>query len=165
MADDHLLRAQMDFSPVPPAKRRSPGRIKSVPARLYVSRFQEHKEAYEFLQEVQSLHGNGAKTLIRAVLYWRDTVAEPLEKIRAKQGAQVPEELHVALLEFQPIRSSKDLVKHVSVRLYIDKWIEHREAYEFLQRQQRLYGQGNKTIVRALLHYRDKIYTKLQEQK
>lgn len=43
------------------------------------------------------------------------------------------------------------------MRLYVDKIQEHREAYEFLQRMQDLHGDGGKTIVRALLHYRDSV--------
>lgn len=155
MESSHLL--QLDFSPVPSGRRRSPGRVKSVPARLYIDRFQEHREAYQYLQEVQKLHGAGTKTLVRSLLYWRDSVVNPMEESRAPDGRiQVPEHLRHFLTDFTPLDSSRgNRVKHISARLYIDKWVEHRDAYEFIQRQQRLHGEGNKTIVRAVLHYRD----------
>lgn len=151
-----LVLPELDFSPVPPDKRRSPGRVKSVPSRLYIDQYREHREAYKFLQERQKLYGAGGKTLVRALLFWRDSVVDPLEKSRDRNGKMVvPKDMRPLLADFQPVRSGGSRIKHVSVRLYIDKWIEHREAYEFIQRQQRLHGEGNKTIVRAVLHYRD----------
>jgi hypothetical protein len=155
---EQLHFPEIDFSAVPPSRRRSPGRVKSVPARLYIDRFEEHRQAYQFLQRVQKLHGAGTKTLVRALLHWRDTVAEPLEKSRDKDGRlRVPDGLLFAVTDFTPIDGRGNRIKHISARLYIDKWIEHREAYEFIQRQQRLHGEGNKTIVRAVLHYRDAV--------
>ena len=149
---------ELDFSPVPASRRRSPGRVKSVPARLYIDRFQEHREAYRYLQQVQKLHGAGTKTLVRSLLHWRDTVVDPIEASRAPDGRiQVPPELRPFLTDFTPLESRGNRIKHISARLYIDKWVEHREAYEFIQRQQRLHGEGNKTIVRAVLHYRDSL--------
>jgi hypothetical protein len=154
-----LLLPELDFSPVPPAKRRSPGRVKSIPARLYIDQYREHREAYKFLQERQKLHGAGGRTLVRSLLFWRDAVADPLEEMRDASGKlAVPKDMRPLLADFQPLRGSGTSIKHVSVRLYIDKWIEHREAYEFIQRQQRLHGEGNKTIVRAILLYRDALH-------
>ena len=151
-----IVLPELDFSPVPPARRKSPGRVQSVPARLYIDQYKEHREAYKFLQERQKLHGAGGKTLVRALLFWRDSVVDPLEKMRDKSGKLVvPGEMRPLLADFHPLQSPGSRIKHVSVRLYIDKWIEHREAYEFIQRQQRLHGEGDKTIVRAILHYRD----------
>lgn len=152
------MSQEMDFTPVPPRQRVTPARTRSVPARLYVDRWREHREAYQYLQEVQKLYGAGAKTLVRALLHYKDTVAEPLEKLAAKAGgrpSRLPDSIRAALREFQPIKGRGQRIKHISVRLYIDRWAEHREAYEFLQRQQKLSGDGNKTIVRAILHYRD----------
>lgn len=166
---DPLVRAQMEFTPVPPSKRRSPGRIKSVPARLYIDRFDEHRQAYEFLQDVQRLHGEGTKTLVRALLHWRDTVAAPLEEARAKtNGAplKLSSELQRALMEFTPIDGRRSArIKSVSARLYVDKYLEHREAYEFLQGQRRLHGDVNRTIVKAILHYRDTVHRRLERQR
>lgn len=147
---------ELDFTPLPPRQRVTPARTRSIPARLYIDRWREHREAYQFLQQVQKLHGAGAKTLVRALLYYRDTVAQPLEKIAASSTpTRIPAALRIGRSEFQVLRSRGQRVKHISVRLYIDRWTEHREAYEFLQRQQQLSGDGNKTIVRAILHYRD----------
>ena len=45
-AVDHLLMtdlsiAEMDFQPVPASERHRPGRVQSVPARLYIDQWQE----------------------------------------------------------------------------------------------------------------------------
>jgi len=162
------LIAQLDFHPIPPSERRSPGRVKSIPARLYIDQWEEHRQAFSFLQQQQQLHGEGSKTLVRSLIHYRNTVILPLEEWQEKQASSPrkrqstpPQELLIALLAFQPVppshRHEPARVKNVSARLYIDKWLEHREAYEFLVAQQQLHGQGLKTIVRALIHYRDTV--------
>jgi hypothetical protein len=167
MAQSPLLAAQMDFRPVPVADRESPGRIKSVPARLYIDKWVEHRQAYDFIQQQQDLHGDGSRTLVRALVYYRDTVIIPLAARRERQASGkrastvIPPELLVAQLAFVPVppeqRQDPGRIKHISARLYIDKYLEHREAYEALQAEQELHGEGLKTLVRALLHYRDNV--------
>jgi len=165
MPEPSFFAAQMDFQPIPVAERQSPGRIKSVPARLYIDKWLEHREAYTFIQQQQDLHGDGSRTLVRALVYYRDTVIIPLAQRRERQAsgkrasAVIPPELVIAQLAFTPVpfeqRQDPGRIKHLSARLYIDKYIEHREAYETLQAEQELHGEGLKTLVRALLHYRD----------
>lgn len=157
--DEALLKAQLDFQPVPQRQRKTPGRVKSVPVRLRIDQYEEHERAYEFLKEVNNIHGLGSKTLVRALLHYRDTVVRPIES-----GSVRPTDPSVLIsrLDFTPQRGRKgSRVKHASARLYIDKWIEHRQAYEFLQKQSEIHGEGAKTIVRALLHYRDTVYEKI----
>lgn len=160
---DPTLIARLDFIPVPEKERTVPGRVKSLPARLYIDKFVEHRRAYDFLQEMQELHGEGVKTIVRSLLYYRDTVAEPLEKLGSKVDLS-DEAFLRARLDFQPVpprqRHTPGRVRHVSVRLYIDKFIEHRQAYEFIRDIQETSGEGNKTIVRALLHYQDQVIDK-----
>ena len=166
------LIAHMDFHPVPAAERQTPGRVKSVPARLYIDKFTEHREAYAFLQQQQDLHGEGSKTMVRALLHYRDDIILPLSELRERQAASgrrnhaIPDKCLIARLAFRPVpanaRHTPGRVKHVSARLYIDKYVEHRDAYEFIASQQELHGEGLKTLVRALLHYRDTIIRPLQ---
>lgn len=165
METSPALIAQLDFRPVSPAERQTPGRVKSIPARFYVDKWQEHGEAAEFLESQQALHGEGSKTLVRALIYYRDTVIRPLESSqkvgrRATVKAIAPERM-LSQLAFRPVpperRHRPGRVRHASARLYIDRWVEHRDAYEFIQAQQELHGEGLKTIVRALLHYRDAV--------
>jgi hypothetical protein len=160
-----LSIAELDFHPVPPSERKSPGRVKSLPARLYIDRWAEHREAWEFLRSVQRFHGEGAKTIVRALLHYERTVIEPLEARGGRAGGDLPPELVAARLEFHPLGGRGRRIKHVSARLYIDRWAEHREAYEFIQRMQDLHGEGNKTIVRALLHYQRTVHEPLRGRK
>jgi len=163
--EDALLKAQMEFTPVPPDQRHSPARVRSIQARLYIDRFVEHAEALEFLSEVQQRYGEGTKTPVRALLHYQDTVITPLTKVRAA-GRKIPPELQIAVREFEPQPNRRSArVKTVSARLRIDLYLEHRQAYEFLQEMQLLHGEGNKTIVRALLHYRDTVYIPLEKQR
>ena len=157
---------QMDFRPVPPEERESPGRVMSAPARLYIDKWVEHREACRFLQQQQDLYGDGSRLLVRALIHYRDNVIIPLERWREQQAtkrgpAVIPPELLVAQLAFRPVppgaRENPGRIKSVSARLYIDKYIEHREAYEMLQEQQALRGEGLKTLIRALLYYRDTV--------
>jgi hypothetical protein len=41
------------------------------------------------------------------------------------------------------------------IELYLDRFVEHREAAAFLDQMMRSGTSGSDTIVRALLHYRD----------
>ena len=158
MAEKYSI-AQLDFRPVPSAQRQG-ARIKSVPARLYIDKFLEHRQAYEFIQEMQDLHGEGTKTVVRSLLHYRDSVIRPLEEKQAAGEETTQPELLIAQLDFRPVPQGQrkgSRIKHVAVRLYIDKYIEHRQAYTFVQEMQDIHGEGNKTIVRALIHYRDTI--------
>lgn len=156
---DPALIARLDFRPIPLDERHTPGRVKNLPARLYIDKFEEHRQAYNFLQQMQELHGEGVKTIVRSLLYYRDTVIEPMAKSDTLDLNN--ESFLRARLDFHPVASGErhtpGRVRHVSVRLYIDKYIEHREAFEFIRDIQQQSGDGNKTIVRALLHYRDQV--------
>jgi hypothetical protein len=137
---------------VPAGQRQRPARVHSISARLYIGKIAEHRDAFSFLKQMQDLHGAGIKTIVRALLHYRETVI----------GDDVePSDPDIAYREFRPIpadqRPAKQPIKGVSVRLYVDKYIEHREAYAFLQSMQDLHGDGARTIVKALLHYRDSI--------
>lgn len=161
MVDPSLI-ARLDFRPVPEKARHKPGRVKNLPARLYIDKFQEHRQAYEFLQRMQELHGEGVKTIVRSLIYYRDTVIVPMEESEKKGSLDLTNETFLrARLDFQPVpqasRHTPGRVRHVSVRLYIDKYIEHREAFEFIRDIQESSGEGNKTIVRALLHYQAEV--------
>jgi len=161
-----LRRAQLEFTAVPDDQRESPARVRSIQARLYTDRFIEHEQAFDFLSEAQSVHGEGTKLPVRALLHYRDDVAEPVRKLRARGKRDVPKDLEIAVREFIPQTDrDTDRVKTVSARLRIDLYLEHREAYEFLQEMQTLHGEGNKTIVKALLHYRDTVYGPLLKQR
>lgn len=157
--EELLLIARREFTELPKAKRHSPARIRNVQPRFYIDRYAEHEKAFNLL--AQQVHGEGPKTLVRALLHYRDTVHRPLERLGRKR--EVPKELQVGVLDFTPRADTGNRVKTVGVRLYIDRYVEHREAFEFLQEiQQRLRGDGNKIIVKALIHYIDTVLTPLQ---
>ena len=153
-----LSIAERDFQPVPAADRRRPARVPNVSTRLYIDRVAEHKDVFDFVREID-LHGEGTKTIVRSLLHYRDTV------IGSNGSPLAPE---VALRDFRAIprdqRPTEPVKpKGLSARLYIDKWREHREAFEFLRRMQEMHGDGGKTLVRALLHYRDTIVRPREE--
>lgn len=54
------------------------------------------------------------------------------------------------------------LRRNLSVRLYVNRFQEHRDAAEFIDEVMRTrgYGEGVETVVRALLFYRDRLYTR-----
>ena len=148
-----LTIAERDFSPVPADQRQRPARVPNVSARLYIDRVTEHRDVVAFLTDIVDLHGEGTKTIVRSLIHYRDTViganGRPLNPV-------------VALRDFTPIPRAERpeepaKPKNLSARLYIDKWREHRDAFEFLSRMQNLHGDGAKTLVRALLHYRDTV--------
>lgn len=56
-------------------------------------------------------------------------------------------------------RSSK--VRAMSARLYVGKFVEHRDAAEFIDSSVKVHGAGIDTIVRALLLYKE--YLELKE--
>jgi len=160
--------AHLEFQPVPPSQRRTPGRIAYPSARLYIDRFVEHREAHNFLQQQMDLYNDASNTLVRAIIHYRDTVLLPLEAFRERQAKSkrkltIPSEIERTQIAFHPLtprqRENPERVKNTSVRLYVDRWQEHREAYEILKSRQELYGHGEaqKTIVRAVLHYRDTV--------
>jgi hypothetical protein len=153
-----LSIAERDFQPIPADQRQRPARVPSVSARLYVSKVQEHKEAFDFIKDMQEMHGEGTKTVVRALVHYEQTI------IGTNGSFLNPE---VALRAFRPLpreeRPVKQQTKGLSARLYIDRWAEHRQAYEFIQRQQELHGDGAKTLVRALLNYRDAVIRPQQE--
>lgn len=67
-----------DFTPVPQDERSRPGRRRTITGELYLDRFLEHREAADFLDEMMSAGpGEGVKTIVRALLHYRDTVKRP----------------------------------------------------------------------------------------
>ena len=162
---DIVLTAQREFSELPKGSRQSPARVRSIQPRFYVERFVEHREAYQFLTKtVPQARGEAPKTLLRALLHYRDNVIKPLEELRAQEPAKrVPDALMIAVLDFTPQAKGGAHIEAVSMRLYIDRIVEHREVYKFLQDMQTLHGEGNKTYIKALLHYRDAIFLPLQK--
>jgi hypothetical protein len=149
-----------DFTPIPRNERRVPGRTKALPARLKIDAYIEHREAFEFLQRQSRQHGQGSRLLVNALLHYRNTVIRPLEA--APELAADPDSpFMIARLSFRAVpdrdRQTPGRVKHVSARLYIDRFVEHREAAEFLESQHNMYGDGLKTVVRSLLHFRDTV--------
>lgn len=152
--------AKRSFTELPPEQRQSPARTRNLQARFYIDRYQEHQQAFDFLANFKQTRGEGPKTLVRALLFYRQQVIEPLEALGPDD--QIPKELVPWLLDFTANpKSRNDRTKAVSIRLHIDKIVEHRQVYEFLQEQQRLHGDGNKTIIRALLNYQRNVFQPL----
>lgn len=148
--------ALQEFRPLTPPKGKEA--IKSVGTRLHIDKFQEHREAAEYLEELD-IYGQGTRTLILALLHYRDSVVKPLEQLsRTVEFKDIPAELQIDRLAFtsvpEGLRSRPARIRNVSARLYVDRWMEHREANQFLQKQQKLYGNGGKTVVRALIHFK-----------
>lgn len=145
----------MDFTPVPRDKRHAPPRIRNINARLYTHKYREHREAYAFLQEMTELHGEGTKTVVRALNAWADYLEEG-----TKDGERPP------LPDFTPLpqKAGQDPQKAsgVNVRLRIDAYVEHRRAAEIIDEAIQIHGEGTKTIVRALLYFRDNFVRPLE---
>lgn len=75
----------VEFTPVPRDDRSRPGRRRTITGELYLDRFLEHREASQFLDEVMRVgSGEGVKTIVRALLHYRDTVARPLQESQTK---------------------------------------------------------------------------------
>ena len=148
------------FANVPSSRRQSPGRVKSVPLRFYISYYKEHKQALEFISKVQKLNpGSGTRTIVRALIAYKDQVIMPAQKAKRNKDGALPKEYRIAETEFEKLPSaSKNKAKQISLKLSIDKWIEHRNAYNFLQKMQQLHGEGNKTIIRSLIYYEENIF-------
>src|SRR4051812_996803 len=72
-----------------------------------------------------------------------------------------PFELSIAERDFRPVppdqRKRPARVPNVSTRLYIDRVVEHRDVVQFIQDTLAMHGDGTKTIVGALNHYRDPV--------
>ena len=147
--DDPLIKAQLDFEPVPPRRRRTPGRTRNLQGRLYIGKYVEHDEIFSLLKAMP--HGEGAKVVVKALLHFRDTVIEPLKKAGDSPAQEL---VSAARYSFTPKADGDDAIQHLGIRLYIDRWQEHREADEFLSEMQSIYREGNKTLIRALQHYR-----------
>jgi len=64
-----------DFKALPAFKRQYPKRTRHVSARLYIDKYEEHREANEFLESHKDLHGDGSRTVVRALLLYRDVLA------------------------------------------------------------------------------------------
>jgi len=161
--DDLIAIARSEFSELPKHSRGS-ARVKNLQVRFYIDKFVEHESAFHFLADSKQTYGEGPKTLIRALLFYEEDVVQRLEAERAG-GRQPNTELRLAMLDFTPQRKRRtSRVKGVSARLYIDQISEHRRAYKFLQAQQSLHGDGNKTVIRALNHYKKKVIDPLHRQ-
>lgn len=148
------------FSNVPSDRRQSPGRVKSVPLRFYTAYYKEHKQALEFISKAQKLNpGSGTRTIVRALLTYKDQIIGPAATAKRNKDGSLPKEYRIAETEFEKVpKASKNKAKQISLKLAIDKWVEHRNAYNFLQKMQQLHGEGNKTIVRSLIYYEENIF-------
>lgn len=150
--------AFMDFTPVPRAARHAPPRIRNINGRFYTHKWKEHREAYHFLQEMTELHGEGTKTVVRALNAWQDY----LDSQETKKGLRAP------LTDFTPLPKkpgvSESKPSGIMVRLRIDAYLEHRRAAEIIDEATQIHGEGTKTIVRALLYFRDNYVRPLEAQ-
>jgi hypothetical protein len=150
--------AFMDFTPVPREKRHAPPRIRNINGRFYTHKWKEHREAYAFLQEMTELHGEGTKTVVRALNAWQDY----LDAGEAKDGSRAP------LQDFTPLpqKGGKGETKPsgIMVRLRIDAYLEHRRAADIIEEAIQIHGEGTKTIVRALIYFRDNFVRPLEAQ-
>lgn len=146
---DLQMTARREFSDLPKKARRSPARTRNLQVRFYIDRYGEHRRAYDLLADQP--RGEGPKLIIRALLHYRDTVSLPLAGL--KRDEEVPAELRIGVLDFVPLDCSGNRVKAVSMRLYVDRFVEHREASDFLARLQDQRRDSNKETIRALIHY------------
>src|ERR1035438_3578259 len=105
---------QLEFQPVPPSDRRTPGRIAYPSARLDIDRYTEHREAHNFLQQQMDLYNDASNTLVRAIIHYRDTVLVPLETLRERQAKSkrrltIPAEIAHTQIAFHSDRKSTRL--------------------------------------------------------
>jgi hypothetical protein len=147
-----------EFEPLPPEQRSA--EVKFASARLYIDKYAEHREVFEMLRPIAKIHGEGTKTVVRALLFYRDALAAA-----PKNGPRRGPLAHVLKLsqrDFRPLppTTGRQRVRGLSVRLYVGKFREHAEAYQYLQEQD-LHGDAAKTLVRALLAYRDLVLAPL----
>lgn len=61
------------FTLVPDDQRTN--QVRSLSARLFVGKWQEHREAAAFLDKMTRAHGQGVDTLVRSLLFYRDHLA------------------------------------------------------------------------------------------
>lgn len=61
------------FTLVPDDQRTN--QVRSLSARLFVGKWQEHREAAAFLDTMTRAHGQGVDTLVRSLLFYRDYLA------------------------------------------------------------------------------------------
>lgn len=80
-----------------PERARS-SRVRSLGVRLAVGKWEEHKEAAEFIDEVVTAHGELVDTVVRALLLYRDHVREQ------EADAQLAEEEQMRLLVADEVR-------------------------------------------------------------
>lgn len=153
--------ARREFGDLPKQARHTPARIRNLQVRFYVERYAEHRHALELLTSAGRQRGEGPKLIVRALLHYRDTVARPLAAVR--RGEEVPAELRVGVLDFVPLDRSGSHVKAVSMRLYVDRFVEHREAADFIDHLQEQRRDANKEIIRALIHYEATVLIPLAE--
>jgi hypothetical protein len=136
----------LDFHPIPRKQRTLPPRVRNVSARLYVNKYEEHREVEKLRAALDLPHGDITRTVVRALLAYKSHLdshkGEPVPDFYA-----VPADAQIELADEEP--------PQLSARLRIDAYFEHREAYEFLLDRKRTYGEGSKTLVRALLYWRD----------
>lgn len=63
-----------------------------------------------------------------------------------------------------PKDERSNAAKQFSVRLFVGKWQEHREVYDFLTAHCTAHGQAVETFVRSILLYRDWLASQSGEQ-
>lgn len=126
-----------------------------MPIRLYIERYAEHRAAFEYLANLQKkFPSQGSKTIVRAILKYRDEVEEPLGRWEKDKRSRKPSGSSLALKKFKELGGSKTKAKQVSLRLAIDRWAEHRAAFRFLNDYQKKSGQANDLIIRSILYYK-----------
>jgi hypothetical protein len=136
---DLLAAEDTPFTLLPEHLRHVPARTPSISVRFHIDKFVEHRTAVDALKLMIATGGRGAGTraLVKALLTFKASGAA---------DAQHPEFAALkASKHSEPARQPK-----ISARLLIDKFVEHREAYEFLKERQELYRDGAQTIIRAL---------------
>lgn len=157
MPIDPLEFATQEFTPVPRDQRQAPPRIKAISTRLYIDKYVEHRKAAEFLEEMTELHGEGTKAFVRGVLLYDLYLRGELD---GGAPAGIP--------AFTPIapedRQTPPRVKSIGVRLYIDKYLEHRKAAEIIASAKDLHGEGTNFIVRSLNFLCDNAVRPLEER-
>lgn len=134
---------QRAFTPIPRAERHVPGRVRSAFCRFYTERFVEHAEAARFLKD-HAEDGNAGALVVRALLAYSD--------YQSSDAFEPPYEF--ARMQPTPGGDSGRF-ESLSIRLYIDKYREHRLAAEMIAEAAELHGEAMKLIIRSLLYYRD----------
>ena len=77
-SEPEVRTLSLAFRSIPSAERGDAHRLHYVSARLRVDRWIEHAEAHKFISSQRELYGHGRmqEIVVRALLHWRDALAE-----------------------------------------------------------------------------------------